>query len=451
MQRESWGSKLGFIMAVAGSAIGLANIWRFPYLVGKFGGAAFIMVYILFLFLIGFPVLISEITLGRRAQSSPSGAFKMIGGKGWAYAGKLTILTGFLVASFYSVVAGWVLGYLVEALFGQMNHFTSNESSLAHFTTLISTPWWTVLFLSLFLVLCTSVLYLGVQQGIERGNKILMPVLFLTLIFLVVRGLFMPNAKEAIAFLLSPDWSILTGEGILAALGQAFFTLSLGQGTMVTYGSYLQKKENILTTCIPVVSMDFAVSILSAIAVFTIAFSVGIEPDSGPSLVFHTLPWVFSQLTGGYLIALIFFLLVFLAALTSEISAMEPSIAYLRDEFGWSRHLATVVVAAGALLLGIPSALSYSLLKDTTFFGKPFLEFMEFLCGNILIPLGGLLAVGSVAYLWGVKGALEEIETGDGGLIKRNKWIGVYLSVCFRYVAPLFIIFVFLNALGIFG
>lgn len=451
MQRESWGSKLGFIMAVAGSAIGLANIWRFPYLVGKFGGAAFIIVYILFLFLIGFPVLISEITLGRKAQSSPSGAFKMAGGKGWAYAGKLTILTGFLVASFYSVVAGWVLGYLVEALIGQMNHFTSTESSLAHFTTLISTPWWTILFHFLFVFLGTSVLYLGVQHGIERGNKILMPILFLTLIFLVVRGLFMPNSGEAIAFLLSPDWSILTGEGLLAALGQAFFTLSLGQGTMITYGSYLKKKENILTTCIPVVTMDFAVSILAAIAVFTIAFSVGIEPDSGPSLVFTTLPWVFSQLTGGYLIALIFFLLVFLAALTSEISAMEPSIAYLKDEFGWTRHQATMAVATGAFLLGVPSALSYSLLKDWLLFGKPFLEFMEFLCSNILIPLGGLLAVGTVAYLWGVKGALEEIETGDGGLLKRHRWISGYLTICFRYVAPLFIIFVFLNALGIFG
>lgn len=451
MQRESWGSKLGFIMAVAGSAIGLANIWRFPYLVGKFGGAAFIITYILFLFLIGFPVLISEITLGRKAQSSPSGAFKMIGGKSWAYAGKLTILTGFLVSSFYSVVAGWVLGYLVEALLGQMNHFASAESSLVHFQTLVSTPWWTVLFHFLFIFLSTGVLYLGVQHGIEKGNKIMMPILFLTLIFLVVRGLFMPNAGEAIAFLLSPDWSILTGEGLLAALGQAFFTLSLGQGTMVTYGSYLKKKENILSTCIPVVSMDFAVSMLAAVAVFTIAFSVGIEPDSGPSLVFHTLPWVFSQITGGYLIALIFFLLVFLAALSSQISAMEPSIAYLRDEFGWERHKATVAVSSGAFLLGIPSALSYSLLKNTTLFGKPFLDFMEFLCSNILIPLGGLLAVGTVAYLWGIKGALEEIREGDQGLLERHRWVGIYLAICFKYVAPLFIIFVFLNALGIFG
>lgn len=451
MKRESWGSKLGFILAVAGSAIGLANIWRFPYLVGKYGGAAFICIYVLFLFLIGFPVLVSEITIGRKAQLSPSGAFKMLGGPKWAYAGKMTILTGFLVASFYSVVAGWVLGYLVESLMGNLTHFTSETSSLTHFQTLISTPWWTVLFHFFFVFLSASVLYLGVRGGIERGNKIMMPILFLTLIFLVVQGLFMPNTKHALGFLFFPDWSILTGEALLAALGQAFFTLSLGQGTMVTYGSYLKKKESILGTCIPVVGMDFAISMLAAIAVFTIAFSVGIEPDSGPSLVFQTLPWVFSQISGGYIIALVFFLLVFLAAVTSEISAMEPTIAYLRERFDWSRHKATFLTSLGVFLLGIPSALSYSLLKDTTFFGKPFLDFMEHLCSNILIPLGGFFAVITVGYIWGVKGAIQEITVSEEGFLKRQTWIPGYLKLCFKVVAPLFIVLVFFHALGLFG
>jgi len=451
MKRESWGSKFGFILAVAGSAIGLANIWRFPYLVGQFGGSAFIIVYILFLFLIGFPVLISEISIGRRTERSPSGAFEKLGGKGWGLAGKLTILTGFLVATFYSVVAGWVLGYLFESLLGQISHFPSQNAALAHFQSLLATPWWNVLFQFLFVGLSTGVLYLGVRQGIERWNKILMPVLFITLIFLVIRGLVMPESGKALAFLLSPDWSILTSEALLAALGQAFFTLSLGQGTMVTYGSYLSKKESILGTCIPVALMDLAVSLLAAIAVFTIAFSVGIEPDSGPSLVFQTLPFVFSQITGGTIIAIIFFLLVFIAAMTSQISAMEPTIAYLLEERGMKRHSATFATSIAVFLVGVPSALSYSLLKDVQFGGKPFLDFMEFLCSNILIPLGGLLAVVTLGYVWGTKGALEEITHHEEGILKRQTWIPFYLKVCFQVVAPLFIVLVFLNALGFFG
>jgi neurotransmitter:Na+ symporter, NSS family len=451
MSRATWGSRLGFVLAVAGSAVGLANIWRFPYLVGSNGGAAFILLYLFCLFLIGFPVFMSEIIIGRTTQTSPSGAFQKLGGWPWEWAGKLTIFTGFLVSSFYSAVAGWILGYLVESLKGNITDFNSKVQSSAHFGTLVDNPYWGISFHFLFLLLCTAVLYLGVRRGIERGNKIMMPLLFMVLIFLVFKGLSLPNAEAGLSFLLKPDWSVLTPTAFMIALGQSFFTLSIGQGTMVTYGSYLSPKENLLKSCLPVIAMDTIVSLLAAVAVFTIVFSAGLEPDSGPGLIFHTLPLVFSQMTGGYPIAILFFLLVTLAALTSEISAMEPTIAYLIDERGWSRHRAVFASGVGAFLVGIPSALSYSILKNYTLFGQNFLDAVAFLCSNILIPIGGFLAVILVGWVWGVHKAINHLKEGSEGIFKRHPWIGAYFSFCFKFCAPLLILVVFLHTLGLFS
>ena len=314
----------------------------------------------------------------------------------------MTILTGFIVSSFYSAVAGWILGYLVEAVAGNIHAFQSTEHASMHFTDLMANPLWTVTFHFLFILLSTGVLFLGVRAGIERGSKFMMPLLFIVLFALVVQGLLMSNSADAIRLLFTPDWSVLTPTAIMVAMGQAFFTLSVGQGTLVTYGSYLGKNENVVKNCFPVVIMDTLVSIFAAIAVFSIVFSVGMKPDAGPGLIFHTLPWAFSQITGGYLLAVSFFLLVFLAALTSEISAMEPSIAYLVDERGWKRKPAVFACGLGAFLLGVPSALSYNLLKDYTVHGMTFLDMIELLCSNILIPIGGLFAVILVGWVWGV-------------------------------------------------
>lgn len=452
MSRATWGSRLGFIFAVAGSAVGLANIWRFPYIVGEHGGSAFIILYLLCLLFIGFPVFISEILIGRTTLTSPSGAFQKLGGHpGWGWAGKMTILTGFIVSSFYSAVAGWILGYFFEAAFGHVTNFQTTEHAGQHFALLIGNPWWGLGFHFLFLVFCVGVLYLGVRQGIERGNKIMMPLLFLVLIVLVVKGLTMSKASQGLAFLFNPDWSALTPTAVLIALGQSFFTLSLGQGTMVTYGSYLSPKENLIKSCVPVVLMDTLVSIFAAIAVFTIVFSAGLEPDQGPGLIFHTLPLVFSQLTGGYLIALLFFLLVVLAALTSEISALEPAIAYLMDEWGWKRKNAVIAAGMGAFLLGIPSALSSSVLKDYTIFGETFLDAIAFLCSNILIPAGGFFAVIMVGWVWGFSNAFAQLKQGSENIFAKNAWLKNYFWFCFKYSAPLLIIIVFLHALGVFS
>lgn len=451
MSRASWGSRVGFIFAVAGSAVGLANIWRFPYVVGENGGAAFIIIYLLSILLIGFPVFISEIVIGRTTQTSPSGAFRLLGGRAWSWAGKMTIATGFLVSSFYSAIAGWILGYLVEAISGRASNFISTEAVVEHYQSLMDSPVWGVSFHFCFLFICIGVLLLGVRGGIERSNKILMPMLFCVLILLAVKGLSMPNASKGLTFLLTPNWSVLTPHALLTALGQAFFTLSLGQGTMVTYGSYLNRNENLLASCVPVVIMDTVVSLLAAVCVFTIVFSVGLEPDSGPGLIFHTLPWVFSQIPWGHAIAVMFFFLVFLAALTSEISAMEPTIAYFIDERGWKRTPAVLTCGLGAFLLGIPSALSYSLLKDQLIFGRTFLDLMDYLATGILIPAGGLFAVLLVGWKWGIPNALAQLKQGADGLFERKPWLSKYFWYCIKYSAPIFIMFVFLNALGIFS
>lgn len=450
MKRESWGSRLGFIFAVAGSAVGLANIWRFPYIVGQHGGAAFILIYLFFLFVMGFSVLISEILIGRKTQTSPSGAFAELGKKKiWSIPGKMTILTGFLVSGFYSAIAGWILGYLVESILGNITHFTSIEQASDHFSSLIQSPLWGVGFHFIFLFISSAILYLGVREGIERSTKIMMPLLFVTLLFLVVRGLTLPHAEEALAFLFSPDWDELTPQALLIALGQAFFTLSLGQGTMVTYGSYLSKKVNVVLTCLPIVLVDLLISLLSAVAVFTIVFSVGMKPDSGEGLLFNTLPLVFSQIPGGYFLAIVFFLLVFLAAVTSEISAMEPFIAYLRDDLGWKRHIAVIVCALGAFVIGVPSALSYSLFSKFSLFGMPILGFMDYLCSSILIPLGGLLAVIMVGWIWGYSNAFHHLEEGSGQFFVNNPWVKTYFKFCIKYIAPICIILIFLNAMGV--
>ena len=458
MTKESWKSRLGFILAAAGSAIGLANIWRFPYMVGTYGGAAFIAVYLFFLFVIGLPVFFSEVLIGRSSQMGPVKAFTNLltkdskvekSQKSWSIIGIIILSTGFIVSSFYSAIAGWILGYLFEACAGNLSSFTTPQEAHEHFTSLTTSPVWGVCFHALFTISCIAILVGGVKKGIERSAKVLMPLLYIILLSLVVKGLTMPGASKGLHFLLTFNWEALTPEAILVGLGQALFTLSIGQGTMITYGSYLSKKENLFTTCVPVVFMDTIVSLFAAVAVMTIVFSVGMEPDSGPGLLFNTLPLVFSQIQGGYFFAILFFLLVFVAAITSEISAMEPTIAYLVGERGWPRYQAVATCGTGVLILGVPCALSFSILKDFTFFGGTFFDSLNFLTTEILFPFGGFVAVIFVGWIWkkeNKEGKFESILNN----ISDNWIISTYLKICIRYLAPLLIIFVFLNAMGFF-
>lgn len=450
MKRGSWSSKIGFVFAAAGSAVGLANIWRFPYVVGSNGGAIFVLTYLLCLLVIGFPVFISEVLIGRTTQRNPSQAFEILGkSRVWGFLGSLTIITGFIVSAFYSAIAAWILGYLIEALSGHLTLFSTSAEAASHYETLIESPLWGLGFHLSFLLICCFVLVSGVRGGIERGNKVIMPILYLVLLTLVVKGLTMPNAWDGLSYLFSPDWNEVTPYMILMALGQSFFTLSIGQGTMVTYGSYLREGDNIITSCFPVVIMDTLVSLFSAIAVFTIVFSVGMEPDAGPGLLFQTLPLVFSKISGGSILAIAFFLLVFLAALTSQISAMEPTIAYFIDRFQWPRKWAVAVCTVGVFLLGLPCALSSNILKEVSIFGLNPLELMLFTASSILIPLGGFCAIILVGWKWGIPKAVKALRQGMSKGLRENRLFNVYLWFCLKYLAPALIAIVFLNALGI--
>ncbi len=446
MSRASWGSNIGFMIAAAGSAIGLANVWRFPYIVGHYGGAAFILVYLMFLILIGVPVFIAEVLIGRTAQQSPSGAFETLGkSRIWGSAGKMTILTGFIVSAFYSVVAGWIMGYLFLSLNGTVITMTSTAVAAEYFNSLTSHPWWSLANHALFMLASTAILFFGVRSGIEKGNKIMLPMLFVVLTILLVRGLMMPGAEDAVTFLLHPDWSAITPAALVTALGHSFFTLSLGQGTMVTYGSYISDKNNLVKTCIPPVIMDTVVSLMAAVVVFTIVFGAGHEPNAGPGLIFHTIPTVFTHLPGGQFLAILFFLLVLLAAVTSQISAMEPTIAFFMERFDWSRHKATLICGSSAFLVGVPCALAANVLSDVQIFGMDILDAVSTFASEVLIPLGGFFAVALVGWRWGVPAALGKLLPPDA-----PRWLKGYFWFCFKFAAPLLIIVVFLDAMGLF-
>ncbi len=428
MARETWKSRLGFVFAGVGSAVGLVNIWRFPYVVQENGGGAFILIYIGFLLLIGYPVLVSEVLIGRTTGHGPAGAFK---GKFWNASGKGIVLTGFLVSSFYSVVAGWIIGYLVKAVTSGFGGVRTVAEADALFQTNIGSWWWCIGYHLLFMVLAAAVLDRGVRKGIELLNKWLMPILVALLVVIMIRGLMLVGGARAMGSLLAPDWGLITPMAVLTALGHAFFTLSLGQGTMITYGSYLGKGANLPTSCAPIVIFDTVVSLLAGIAVLSIVFAAGASSTEGFGLLFATLPTVFATIPGGALLGIFFFLLVLMAALTSQTSAMEPAITALIDERGWKRHWAVAAVAGGAFLVGVPSALSFNVWSGTHIF-----DFVAFITMDVLIPLGGLIAVLYVGWVWGFNKAFPHLY---GDTLKPHRVLHDYLAVCVRFVAPVLI------------
>lgn len=448
MSRESWRNRAGFALAAMGSAIGLASIVRFPYLVADHGGAAFIAIYLISLFVISIPILISEITLGRSTQKN---CYETFAEKGkspfWKGAGAWVLFTALLVSAFYSALSGWICGYLVEAIFGGLQSLDTPELASRHFHELMSNPFWGLGYHFVFLGLSVAVVYAGLRKGIERGCKILMPILFVTLFILVLKGLSLENSSNALNYLFKPDWSLITPSVILMALGQAFFTLSLGQGTMITYGSYLKKNTPFAASCIAIALSVVLVSILSAIAVFTTIYSANITPEGGLGLMFQTLPVVFSSMPGGQLFAIVFFLLVALAALTSEISVLEPIIAYLVDRHQLSRKNAALVAGTMAFLIGVPCALSTSVLAHWSLHGKNILELFDLIATTLLVPLGGLLGVLLVTWRWGFKSAFAELTNN-----KKEKYLlgYLYLKICLKYAAPVLILIIFFSNLYLF-
>ncbi|MCF6269440.1 MAG: sodium-dependent transporter [Melioribacteraceae bacterium] len=449
-KREHWNSKIGFILAASGSAIGLGNIWKFPYIAGENGGAAFIIIYLVCIAIIGLPVLIGEVLLGRTTQRNPVGAFKKLSNsKFWAVIGSLGVIAGFIILSFYGVVAGWSFGYIFEAINGSFYDFNQIESASNHFTQLTSNVTWIVGFLALFIGITMFIVYAGVQKGIERASKIMMPLLLVILIALMIKGLSLQGAEKGLAFLLEPNWGNVTGETILLALGHAFFTLSLGMGAMMTYGSYMTEKDSIPASALQIVFLDTIIALIAGIAIFTAVFATGQDPSGGPGLIFHTLPIVFTKMTGGYIFSILFFLLLSIAALTSAISLLEVVIAYFVDEKDWKRHKAVITFGIITFLVGVPSALSFNVMSDMTIFGLNFFDLADYLASNILLPVGGLFISIFIAWVWGFDKVLIELKKGSEKLFDNSPWVINYWKVFIKYFAPVLIFLVLLSKLGL--
>ncbi len=442
--REGFASKIGFIFAAAGSAIGLGNIWRFPWLVGAYGGAVFLVIYLAIVVLVGITMFMGEVTLGRYAQRSNVGAFKKIN-KSFAWIGGIGLIAGFMILSFYSVVGGWVIYYFFRSIIG----FGMTDPALTDqlFSGFISNPVLPILFHALFMALTIWICYNGVKDGIEKYSNIMMPALFLIVVILAIRSLMLPGAAEGIKFYLVPDLSKLTTKTALAALGQVFFSLSLGMGSILTYGSYLGKEENIPQVSLIVPLMDTVIAFFAGLIIFPAVFSYGFEPSSGPGLTFVTLPAVFSEMPLGQLFGGAFFFLLFLAALTSAISLLEPIIAYMIEEHGWNRKRASITIGGVIFIVGTFASLSMGPLSGFKIADLVFFDQLDWVSNNLLLPLGGMLTALFISWLWGTQNALREAT--NNGLLKfelGNFWANVML----KYVAPALVFIVFLTGLGIF-
>lgn len=439
-QREQWGSKLGFVLAAAGSAVGLGNIWRFPYITGQNGGAAFVLLYVALVFVVGFSVMLAEFAIGRNAQLNAVGSFRKIKGGAWPIVGWMGVIAGFIILSYYGVIAGWTMAYIVKSFTGLMDAAKIGAAGDV-FGGFVTKPGAVIAWQALFMIITIYIVYKGIGGGIEKYCKVLMPCLFLLLLVLIVRAVTLPGAGAGIEFYLKPDFSKLTGGALGAALGQAFFSLSLGMGCMITYGSYLGKKELLPGAAIQVCFIDTLVAFLAGLVIFPAVFAFGLEPGAGPGLTFITLPNVFGQMPGGAVWSALFFLLLFVAALTSAISLLEVVAAYFIDEMKWSRTKAAWVMGGIIFLLGIPSALGIagSIPKLA---GRDFLDSADFLASNVLLPLGGFFIALFVGWFW-TDGAKQEVE--NNGAAPFGLYVP-WLWVC-RVIAPLAIAYIFITGL----
>ncbi len=517
-QREHWHSGIGFILAAAGSAVGLGNIWRFPYMTGEHGGGAFVLVFLLCVAGIGLPVMLCELALGRHTQRNPVGAFKrlnppasrlaqllgagmtlcgllMLSMQSWGWGGLLSIVgalvlkwrwtvvgvlgvaTGVVILGFYGLVGGWTIGYMFQALTGNLA-FESLETAEQSFDSFTENAWLGILCLFLFLALNVGIVCRGIQKGIEKMAKVLMPLLFLLLLALIVRGLTLPGAREGVRYYLSPDFSELTTESILVALGLAFFSLSLGMGAMITYGSYVSREQNLFQSTLAIVGLDVLMALLAGLAVFPAVFALDFLPDGGPGLVFNVLPAVFHQIPLGPFWAFLFFLLLLVAALTSGVSLLEVVTAYWVDERGWKRSHAALTFGGCIFLLGVLCAVSFSNwdairpLENVLrrLFGRVPGSFFSMLqsMSDWMLSLGGLMIALFVGWIWGTRRAADEIRHGSQNFADVHLWsvlaglrddpshnsdvhvvtLASVWGVFVRFVAPVAIVYAFLYAVG---
>ena len=451
--QAGFASKLGAILAAAGSAVGLGNIWRFPTETGTNGGAAFILIYIFFMLFMAMPIMIAEFTIGRHGQSDVSHSFlKMSGGrKIWKYMGLIPVISGFLVLSYYAVVAGWTLNYAVLA---GMNDFVGKSATeyASDFASFSSNPFKPLAWLFFILALTFGIVAMGVQKGIERGAKIMMPILFVFLVILVICSLTLPDASKGLTFLLKPDFSKVSGSTCLSAMGQAFFSLSVGICCLCTYACYFRKDIDLIRDGFGVATIDTLVALMSGLVIFPAVYSIpGLSPDAGPSLVFITLPNVFQQAFGdlpavAYVFSLMFYVLLVMAALTSSISMLEIAAAYFIKHFKVSRFKSSLIVSIVCFLLGSACSFSFGIWKDVTIFGMGFFDLFDFLVAKLLMPIGSALIC--IFLGWVVDEKVLRAEITNEGALKQPLY--PVFRFIIRYFAPLCIILIFMNELGLF-
>ncbi len=429
--RGQWSSNLGFILAAAGSAVGLGNIWKFPYLTGQNGGAAFVLVYLIAIFLIGVPIMLGEMSIGRNAQLNAIGAYRKLSkekGKNWTWLGVMGVVAGFIILSYYSVIGGWVTNYMVQYLTGGIEGQPSK-----YFEGFISQNYMPIWWHFIFMGLTVLIVIRGVSGGIEKSSKIMLPALFILLIIIMVRSLTLPNASLGVDYYIKPDFSKITPEVIIAALGQVFFSLSLGMGCMITYGSYLSKQQNLQRSAILVPSMDTLVALLAGFVILPAVFSFGLKPGQGPGLIFVTLPQVFLEMPFGAVFGTLFFILIFFAAITSSISLLEVIASYFIDQFKWSRRKAVISMAFFMFLLGIPCSLSFGCMGNYKVFDKTFFDCLDYLASNIMLPLGGFFMCLFISEIWGLAAANQEISNNGSIPFKSKKMFDFMI----KWVSPM--------------
>ena len=440
-----WSSRFTYILAATGSAVGLGNIWKFPYITGENGGGAFVLVYLACVFAIGIPIMIAETMMGRRGRQSPINTLATLSeeanaNKNWHFLGWLGVIAGIIILSYYSVIAGWASAYVIKAFFDFSSEATVVKES---FDNLIASPTQLIFWHTAFMIATMSIVMRGVKGGLEKAVQVLMPALLALLLLLVAYAMSTGEAYfQGLEFLFSPDFSEIDGDAILTAMGHAFFTLGLGMGAMMAYGSYIPSGISIAKTSLYIAFADTTVALLAGIAIFPLVFANGLEPGAGPGLIFQTIPLAFGNMTGGWLFGILFFVLLVFAALTSSISIVEPAVAWLVENKGFSRPKACVMSGAVTWALGICVALSFNVWSDIKIFDKNFFDLFDYLTANLMLPLGGLFIAVFAGWVMKTQHTQEELALSE-------QHYGIW-KFLISYIAPAAVFLVFVHVLGVF-
>lgn len=434
--QPKWSGSFGFIMAAAGSAVGMGNLWRFPMLVGESGGGAFVLVYLICIFLVGIPLIIAEISIGRAGGKDAFGSYKALNSK-WGGVGILAVITSFVGLAYYAVLGGWVLRYILASATGL------SESSEQFFERFTANSGSQIFFYLIFMAVTVFIVVKGVQRGIESSCKIMMPLLIVFMIVIVIRSCTLEGSMEGIKFFLKPDFSKVTPGVFLAALGQVFFSLSLGTGATITYGAYLDKKQNIVKSAASIAFFDTMVAMIAGFAILPAVFAFGFKPESGAKLMFQTLPAVFDELPAGRVFGVVFFVLVFFAAISTSIAFLEVVVSFIVNTFKVGRKKAAVISGVLITFLGIPCALSFGVWGDVKIAGKGFFDLCDYLVSNVSLPIGGILACIFIGWIWKSKNAVKEItNNGEVKFALAPVW-----TVLVKYVLPIVILIIFITSL----